>query len=99
MGMVSELRERLPVWMTPGVAMGAINFVAIIFCGGMVWASTQGDIKNNKTAIDDLRAEVRLIRSLDTSTSVAVLKTDVQYIKDSLIRIEGRLDGRPVGRP
>lgn len=74
--------------------MSVINFVAIIFFGGMVWASTQGDIKNNKLAIENLQAEVRAIRASDTSTSVAVLKTDVQYIKDSLLRIEGRLDSR-----
>lgn len=97
--MVAELRDKLPGWLTPGLAMGGINFVAIIFFGGMVWASTQGDIKNNKLAIEDLRAEVRQIRALDTSTSVAVLKTDVQYIKDSLLRIEGRLDQRSGARP
>lgn len=94
MGMMADLRERMPGWVTPGVGMSVINFVAIIFFGGMVWASTQGDIKNNKLAIENLQAEVRAIRASDTSTSVAVLKTDVQYIKDSLLRIEGRLDSR-----
>lgn len=92
--MVADLKDKLPVWMTPGFFMSLANFLAIVFCCGGVWASTQGDIKNNRLAIDDLRAEVRQLRASDTSTSVAVLKTDVQYIKDSLLRIEGRLDNR-----
>lgn len=90
--MVSDLRKKLPSWITPGVTMGAVNFVAIIFSCGMIWASTQGDIKNNKTSIEELRTDMRQLRAADTSTSVAVLKTDVQYIKESLARIEGRLD-------
>lgn len=92
--MMADLKERMPGWVTPGVTMSLINFIAIIFFGGMVWASTQGDIKNNKKDIDDLRIQIAQLRSSDTSTSVAVLKTDVQYIKDSLLRIEGRLDSR-----
>lgn len=94
MGMVADLKDKLPGWITPGVGISVANFVAIIFFGGMVWASAQGDIKNNKKDIEDLRAQIIQLRSQDTSTSVAVLKTDVQYIKDSLLRIEGRLDSR-----
>lgn len=92
--MVADFKEKLPGWVTPGVAMSIANFIAIIFFGGMVWASTQGDIKNNKKDIEDIRAQIIQLRASDTSTSVAVLKTDVQYIKDSLLRIEGRLDSR-----
>lgn len=92
--MVTELLEKRPGWLTPGLSMSLLNFIVIIFFGGMIWQGTQGDIKNNKKDIDDLRIQITQLRASDTSTSVAVLKTDVQYIKDSLLRIEGRLDQR-----
>lgn len=91
--MVADLKDKMPSWLTSS-PMSVINFLAIFFVGGMLWSTTQSDIKNNKLAIEDLRAEVRQIRAQDTTTSVAVLKSDVTYIKDSLLRIEGRLDSR-----
>lgn len=76
--------------LSPQFFVSSCNLVAIIFGIGMVWASTTGDVTNNKKAIDDLRIEVRSLRAQDTS--IAVIKTDIQYVKESMARIEQRLD-------
>lgn len=92
--------------------LSAMNFLAIVFFGGTVWATTTGDVASNKKnfesfraeankQIEDLRAQLAQLRAQDTS--IAVIKVDVQTVKENLgelktdlktsvQRIESRID-------
>lgn len=84
--------------MTPQFILSATNFLAIVFTSGMIYSSAHGEIANNKQdIIKDLKAEVRTLRQQDTS--IAVLKADTGFIKDSIARIESRIDRLPVVPP
>lgn len=87
---MDEIKNRLPTWLTPQIVLSACNFMAIIFTGGMIYSSVQHDIRSNKQDIKDLKADVRMLRQQDTS--IALLKADTVYIKESIQRIETRLD-------
>ena len=92
-----ELNYKLPGWLTPQFILSGTNFLAIVFTGGMIYSSAQGEIAANKQDIKDLKAEVRILRQQDTS--IAVLKADTGFIKDSIARIESRIDRLPVVPP
>lgn len=91
---MTDLKDKLPNWMTPQFVLSATNFVAIIFTGGMIYSTAQGEIAANKQDIKDLKSEVRILRQQDTS--IAVLKADTGFIKDSIARIESRIDRLPI---
>lgn len=82
---------------TLGTIFAAMNFFGVMFAAGMVWNSMTGAVAQNSKRIEELRAEqtgqlatlrseVYALRQQDTS--IAVLKTDVSYIKESIQRIE-----------
>lgn len=82
---------------TPQFFLSAANLCAIVVGVGIVWGAARGDISNNALRIEEVkqanarsieRLEVELQRLRAQDTSIAVLKTDVQYIKDSIARIE-----------
>lgn len=87
---MTDLKSKLPNWLTPQIVISGANFLAIVFSCGMIYSSVQSDLSNNKSEIRDLKIEVRALRQNDTS--IAVLKADTTTIKDSLIRIEARVD-------
>jgi hypothetical protein len=91
--MMDILKDRLPGWMTPQFVLSATNFLAIVFTGGMIYSTAQGEIATNKQDIKDLKAEMRQVRQQDTA--IAVLKADTSFIKDSIARIESRIDRLP----
>jgi hypothetical protein len=93
MTLVADIKHILPGWMTPQFVLSATNFLAIIFTGGMIYSTAQGEIATNKQDIKDLKSEVRVLRQQDTS--IAVLKADTGFIKDSIARIESRIDRLP----
>jgi hypothetical protein len=100
----------------PSAIFGAMNFLALCFTAGMIWNSytVKGDAAIAQLAanrlyytaeLDKLRAEQqRLVERLDNlrqqDTSIAVLKNDVLYIKDSIQRIEAavQVGGRGIIR-
>lgn len=90
---MNRLTEVLPNWMTPQLLLSASNFAAIIFTGGMIYSTAQGEIATAKQDIRDLKAEVRMLHTQETS--IAVLKNDTGFIKDSIARIESRIDRLP----
>lgn len=93
---MADLKDKLPSWLTPQMFMSGGNFLAIVFTGGMIYSTAQGELATNKQDIKDLKAEVRILRAQDTS--IAVLKTDVQYIRESVARIEGQLQRNTITR-
>lgn len=90
---MNRLAESLPHWMTPQFLLSASNFAAIIFTGGMIYSTAQGEIATAKQDIKDLKTEVRMLHTQETS--IAVLKADTGFIKDSITRIESRIDRLP----
>lgn len=93
---MAELKERLPGWVTPQFLMSAGNFLAIAFTGGMIYSTAQGEIAASKQDIKDLKAEVRALRAQDTA--IAVLRADMSTVKESVQRIEGRLERATITR-
>jgi hypothetical protein len=93
MTIMGDLKDKMPTWLTPQIMMSAGNFLAIVFTGGMIYSTAQGDLATNKQDIRDLKAEVRILRQQDTA--IAVLKADTTFIKDSITRIESRIDRMP----
>lgn len=87
---MTDFKDKLPGWLTPQIVISGANFLAIVFSCGMIYSSVQSDIANTKIEIRDLKIEVRALRQNDTS--IAVLKTDTTSIKESLVRIESRVD-------
>src|SRR6185437_6510188 len=82
---------------TPHTFLSAGNFVAIVFFGGMVWASTTGDVATTKKnlaeyrvesqkAVEDLRAQIRQLQTQDTA--IAVIKNDVAHVADSVQEVK-----------
>lgn len=90
---MNKFAEALPRWLTPQFMLSSGNFAAIIFTGGMIYSTAQGEIATAKQDIKDLKAEVRLLHTQETS--IAVLKADTGFIKDSIQRIESRIDRLP----
>lgn len=85
---------------SPQFFVSLLNFLAIAFVGGMIWQSTTGGIADNTKQIDELKAQyLKAVERLDSEisrlrlqdTSIAVLKTDVTYIKESIGRIEAAI--------
>lgn len=79
---------------TPQIFLSLGNMLLI---AGIGWGLMQGSSSSLSKAMVDLKADyerridraesdIRLMRAQDTS--IAVLKVDVQYIKDSIARIE-----------
>ncbi len=93
---MAELKDRLPPWATPQMFVSAANFVGIVFVGGMAWSSIQGDAAAAKQDIKDLKAEVRVLRANDTS--IAVLRADISAVKESVQRIEAKVERGPIAR-
>jgi len=87
---VSDLKDKLPTWLTPQIGISFANFLAIVFTAGMIYSSVQSDLVNTKSEIRDLKIEVRSLRQ--SETSIAVLKADTTSIKESVARIESRVD-------
>jgi hypothetical protein len=94
---VTEFTDKFPRWLTPQFILSSGNFAAIIFTGGMIYSTAQGEIAAAKQDIKDLKAEVRMLHAQETS--VAVLKADTGFIKDSITRIESRIDRLPTAGP
>lgn len=90
---MNDLKSRLPTWLTPQIVISFGNFLAITFSCGVIYSSAQGEISRNKQDIVDLKSEVRQLR--EQGTSIAVLKADTTFIKDSIQRIESRIDRMP----
>lgn len=93
---MTDLRDKLPVWLTPQIAISFANFLAIVFTAGTIYNSVQNDITTTKSEIRDLKIEVRGLRQ--NETSIAVLKADTTSIKEALVRIESRVDKLTVTR-
>lgn len=87
---MTDLKAKLPSWVTPQIAISFANFLAIVFTAGSIYASDQGDKARIRQDISDLKMEMRQVRLQDTS--IAVLKSDVASIKESVVRIEGRVE-------
>lgn len=90
---MTDLKDKLPSWLTPQIAISFLNFMAITFSCGMIYSTAQGEITRNRQDINDLKSEVRTLRAQDTS--IAVLKADTTYIKDTIVRIENRIERIP----
>lgn len=94
---MAEFKERLPAWMTPQIVVSFCNFLLIVFTAGTIYSSFRNDVDLNKQAIKDLKLDVRELQRRDTS--IELLKADTVYIKESIKRIEVRLDRPAPGRP
>ena len=93
---MADLKDKLPAWATPQMFVSAANFIGIVFVGGMAWSSIQGETATNKQDIKDLKAEVRALRANDTS--IAVLRADMSAVKESVQRIEAKVERGPIAR-
>lgn len=93
---MTDIRDKLPNWLTPQIAISFANFLAIVFTAGSIYSSVQKDLSSSKDEIRDLKIDVRSLRQNDTS--IAVLKADTTSIKEALVRIESRVDKLTVQR-
>lgn len=64
------------------VILSALNFLGIVFLGGILWQTSQGEIANLRKTVDRLEIEIAQVRV--QSTDIAVLKNDVKSIKDGI---------------
>ncbi len=94
---MDDIKNRLPGWLTPQIVVSICNFLMIVFVAGTIYSSFRNDVESNKQAIKDLKLDVREIQKRDTS--IELLKADTVYIKESIKRIEARLDRAPPGQP
>ena len=70
----------------PSAIMGALNFLALAFTAGMIWQDYNGKGERRDESITQLQREVVDLRN--QHVAIAVLQTDVGYIKDSSARVE-----------
>lgn len=94
---MDDIKNRLPSWLTPQFLLSSSNFLLIAFTAGMIYSTFRNDVDLNKQAIKDLRVDVRELQRRDTS--IELLKADTVYIKESIKRIEARLDRPGASQP
>ena len=87
---MTDIKSKLPNWLTPQLGISTANFIAIAFTAGTIWATNQNEREKTRDDIRDLKIEVRALRA--NETSIAVLKANTDSIKDSVQRIETRVD-------
>lgn len=70
----------------PSTIFGALNFLVLAFTAGTIYNGLS--VKGDKAASDlvEIQHEVKLLR--EQHTSIAVLQTDVNYIKTAMQRLE-----------
>lgn len=94
---MDDIKNRLPPWLTPQFMLSACNFMLIAFTAGTIYSAFRNDVDLNKQAIKELKVDVRELQRRDTS--IELLKADTVYIKESIKRIEERLDRPGLSRP